>query len=490
MTRAFARRLRTGEPPLVSRSRGGYSTSVSRARNLLLRRWLAAAIALIATFALAMRAAPPSHAADAGERASAHASVIGGDDAQAGTFPWIARVLDLRGEQLGECSGTVIAPTLVLTAGHCAENFETGVLNEPAGYLVLTGTLNADARPSERQESAVSRVIVCSCYDRSTDVGDVALLQLSTATSAPPVALAATPPAGTPATIAGWGQTEAGHEPSTTVLQSAPTAVQRAATCENDAPPFSPPSEICALGTHARLSGICEGDSGGPLLVSQPSAIGGAAEIGLASHAYDECATSSPSVFTRVDALGAWIAGWVHAIASGSPGESVASPVLPGIATAGSGALHGHTLALTLRCDGEGGPCAGLIEASVVVRERMVRRSQGRRTVLRDGDAQSGARQRRVRDRAGSEHGAAFPTVCSEQHAARVAARWIARSHTQRPRLRAEGRDSAEDARSRARSEPTLEVRLGSHQLPLAEQPPLPRGEHERTTAPFSLSSV
>jgi hypothetical protein len=375
--------LRTGGPPLVSCSGGGYGTSVPRPRNLLLRRWLTAAIALMATVGLVIGAAPPSHATEAGERASAHASVIGGTDAQPGTFPWIARVLDFRGEQLGECSGTVLAPNLILTAGHCAENYETGVVNEPAGYLVLTGTLNADARPSERQESAVSRVIVCSCYDRRTDVGDVALLLLSTATSAPPVALAATPPAGTPATIAGWGQTEAGHEPSTTLLQSAPTVVQRAAACESDAPPFSPPSEICALGTPARLSGICEGDSGGPLLVSQPSAVGGAAEIGLASHAYDECATSSPSVFTRLDALGAWIAGWVHAIASGSPGEPVVSPALPGIATGSSGALHGRTLALVLRCDGEGGPCAGLIEASVVVRERIVRRSHGRRILLK-----------------------------------------------------------------------------------------------------------
>jgi hypothetical protein len=119
---------------------------VSQARKLLAGRRLAAAVVLVAIVGWAMRAAPATRAAEAGEHASAHASVIGGNDAQPGTFPWIARVLDLRGQQLGECSGTVIAPNLVLGGipradGHserrCASLRTAGIRRQQGDRLLL-----------------------------------------------------------------------------------------------------------------------------------------------------------------------------------------------------------------------------------------------------------------------------------------------------------------------------------------------------------------
>lgn len=64
---------------------------------------------------------------------NAHVAVIGGQPADPGTFPWTAYILDLRGHEVGQCSGTVVAPNLVLTAGHCAQNMQTGVVNEASG---------------------------------------------------------------------------------------------------------------------------------------------------------------------------------------------------------------------------------------------------------------------------------------------------------------------------------------------------------------------
>ena len=110
-------------------------------------------------------------------RPSAHVAVIGGQPAEPGTFPWMAYVLDFRGNITGQCSGTVVAPNLILTAGHCAENTQTGAVNEASGYRVITGNVDAAAPETERQTSEVSRVIPCPCRDRHTDVGDVALLE-------------------------------------------------------------------------------------------------------------------------------------------------------------------------------------------------------------------------------------------------------------------------------------------------------------------------
>jgi V8-like Glu-specific endopeptidase len=132
----------------------------------------------------------------AGGHAGAHIAVVGGQTAKPGTFPWMAYVVDVRGDDVGQCSGTVVAPNLVLTAGHCAEDLQTGVPNEASGYQVVTGNVDWGAPKTEKQVSGVTRVIICPCFDRRTDVGDVALLQLSTPTTAPVVTLASSPGGG------------------------------------------------------------------------------------------------------------------------------------------------------------------------------------------------------------------------------------------------------------------------------------------------------
>jgi secreted trypsin-like serine protease len=348
----------------------------------------------MATAVLVAATAMPS-AAGAQNRASgaptmppsAHAAVIGGQPATPGTFPWMAYVLDVRGRELGQCTGTVVAANLVLTAGHCAENEQTGVVNEASGYRVLTGNVNAGAAEAERQASAVTRVIVCSCHDRHTAVGDVALLQLSTPTTAPAVTLAARPGNGTEALLAGWGDTYPGEGTLVERLRSAPTAVQSAGWCEREAPPFSPASEICAIDSPAHRTGACSGDSGGPLLVAEPAAPGGMVQVGVASHVYSECSTTRPSVFTRVDAVSSWVKGWAQALASGPPAATalpaglVAAPTLPGLASSRSISLRNGGISLVLACDGEGGVCAGDAEASITVRERHIVRSGGRLSV-------------------------------------------------------------------------------------------------------------
>jgi secreted trypsin-like serine protease len=322
--------------------------------------------------------------------ADGHIAVVGGQTAKPGTFPWMAYVLDVRGSDAGQCSGTVVAPNLVLTAGHCAEDVQTGVLNEASGYQVVTGNVDWDAPKTERQVSGVTRVIVCSCFDRRTDVGDVALLQLSTPTSAPVVTLASSPRGGKKALMAGWGRTHYNQATPGERLQWAPTVVQHPERCEHEAPPFSPVSQICVVDVPSRQTGACEGDSGGPLLLPAPSAVGGMVQVGVADHVYGECATTSPSVFTSVDAISAWVRDWAQALASGPPvstflpADTVPAPTLPGIASSRSLTLARNGISLVLGCDDEGGACTGEVEATIRVREKLVVRRDDTRSVLYD----------------------------------------------------------------------------------------------------------
>lgn len=264
---------------------------------------------------------------------TARAAVIGGSTAQPGAFASVAEILDLRGNEVGECTGTVVAPTLVLTAGHCAVNMQTGKVNAASGYRVLT----ADAPgSSERQVATVSAVLVYEGFARRVDNRDAALLVLSAPTGAPAVKLAggggaraasrsAGPPAGLTATIAGWGKTTWLQSRPTAELQSARTVVQRARWCRRNAPPFYKRSEICTIDPPSFATGACNGDSGGPLLAPNRSGTG-MVEIGIVVHGYARCSTRRPSVFTRVEAIAPWVQRWIDAYASIAPAAGPSSP--------------------------------------------------------------------------------------------------------------------------------------------------------------------
>jgi trypsin len=258
----------------------------------------------------------------------AHAAIIGGTTAQAGSFPSLAYVIDIQGSYAYQCSGTVVAPSLVLTAGHCAENTKTGVRFKPSGYRIVTGAVDPVA--SGATVSRVLGVIVYPGYARKLDQGDAALLVLASPVAAPPIALA-TPSetgrlkAGLEATMAGWGLTSFAQRLPTETLQSADTVVQGRRWCAANAPPFSAKGEICGIAPPSYATGACSGDSGGPLLAHLPGG-GAPIQIGIAVHVYGQCSTHRPSVFVKVSAIAAWIHTWIAAYRS-SPVSPTPAPV-------------------------------------------------------------------------------------------------------------------------------------------------------------------
>jgi secreted trypsin-like serine protease len=250
----------------------------------------------------------------------AHAAIIGGHLADTGTFPWLAYIADFRSsEEVGLCTGTVVASNLILTAAHCVEELETGIVHEPSGFRVVTG--NVDWASSPRQISTVSRVIVDPDFDRETLSGDAALLALETPTTAPVIPLASWPSdreaieAGTPAIIAGWGKTFYEQESLPETLRWAETVVQGPEWCTHNASyigaPFDQGTELCAIDPPSDETGVCYGDSGGPLIAL---ASGSVVEIGITSHIQDECLTTYPDVFTRADSISSWVNTWIEAL--------------------------------------------------------------------------------------------------------------------------------------------------------------------------------
>ncbi|MCW3033309.1 MAG: peptidase and chymotrypsin/Hap [Solirubrobacterales bacterium] len=308
--------MRPSPTDLMSSVRLGRGMPQSLTLSLVL---LAGTVPASAAPSLPVHRARPNtrHRAPVHRGPRALASIIGGTEAASGTFPFLAFVIHKDADGFGLCTGTVISTNVVLTAGHCGEDAETGVTNEPSGYAVVTG--NVDWASPSRQVSGVSKVVIYPGFSRGYLVGDAALLVLSTPTTVPPIALGTWPSdstdleAGRPAVIAGWGRTYFAQEEATERLRWAETVMQRPSYCEANAPTFFPSDELCVIDPPEDETGGCQGDSGGPLISLNPSG-SGVIETGVISHNYGECSTTRPTVVTRADLIASWADSWIQAV--------------------------------------------------------------------------------------------------------------------------------------------------------------------------------
>jgi secreted trypsin-like serine protease len=275
----------------------------------------------------------------------AHAAVVDGSAATAGTWPWLAFVANV--QQSTACSGTVIAPMVVLTAAHCAEDLSTGAVYPASALRVVTGTVDwSEATAAEVSE--VAAVDVDPQFDPSTLDNDVAVLILAAPTSAPAIRLASAADsslldAGTAVSVAGWGETYSGETSPPTALYWGASVVQGQAFCVNeeyiDGVPFDPNNALCALDAPSLAVATCHGDSGGPLVAADGS--GNPVEIGVTSRGDPLCNPDFPSVFTQASAISAWAESMVAA----NPPPAVPAdppPVAPAAATAAT-ATHVST---------------------------------------------------------------------------------------------------------------------------------------------------
>jgi secreted trypsin-like serine protease len=246
-------------------------------------QWLAPSISRVRLYRVLLAGA--CSLALLGAAASPAGAVVGGRPAAPGSFPYVANVLI--GGQFG-CSGTLLAPQWVLTAGHCGSI--TGSLSEglvpsqpawpAAAYTVQLGTVYADGQGGEHH--AVSQVIVDTDYLVTNGVGnDVTLLKLATRSRVKPMLIAPTSVraswrAGVLATIAGFGTTSESSSTPPPQMRYAQVPITSDPYCAAAYPSgldevqddgyFDQSTMICAGYPHGGTD-TCEGDSGGPLLV-------------------------------------------------------------------------------------------------------------------------------------------------------------------------------------------------------------------------------
>lgn len=301
-----------------------------------------ALLASLVVAAAASAAGPPprggasgdsgASAATAASNPTATASVIGGHNATIEQYPSLAFIEGVAATSGYACTGTVVAPRVVLTAGHCVEDIESSSITEPTHIAVATGVSNL-RKIARDQISEVTQVLAYPNFDPTKLQGDAGLLILAQPVTAPPIALATTAEAplyeaGDELTIAGWGidNRTTGHAPDQ--LQAATVPIEEASRCKQGTrrfyPFYDPTHQLCTLDVPNFKITSCHGDSGGPAIATRTD--GTMVEVGVTSLGDGTCNPSSPAVFTRVDQIQPWVQSWIDAVEAGGPTPPIVVP--------------------------------------------------------------------------------------------------------------------------------------------------------------------
>ncbi|MFF1416357.1 S1 family peptidase [Streptomyces sp. NPDC058280] len=235
---------------------------------------------------------------------AADSVVIGGRLVRSADHPWVVALSSrdrFGGTRAGQfCGGVVVAPTKVLTAGHCMGRDILGVAPDDVGDLrVIAG--RERLRGSGGREVAVRSVQLDQAYVMGAGAPDLAVLTLSDPLPSAYAIRPADPgdPASAPGTAAavyGWGDTS-GDGTYANTLRSAPVRVLPDASCARAYPGgsgsrYRPSTMLCA-GDPQGGHDACQGDSGGPLVAQGRL-------IGLVSWGSGCGRAGSPGVYTRI----------------------------------------------------------------------------------------------------------------------------------------------------------------------------------------------
>jgi secreted trypsin-like serine protease len=256
------------------------------------------------------------------------AAVVGGTDTAPGAYPAVTYVT-LGGSFA--CTGTLVAPDAVLTAGPCG-SLTGAILATPVGWppASIGVTIGAETPGGSGEDATVSRVAIPPSYLATTG-SDVSLLILSAPAKAKPVRIAGRGEEslwkpGVKETIVGYGVTSEGGDPPKR-LQEAQVPIVDDPTCAAAYDTFEAQTMLCAGYPEGKID-ACQGDSGGPLFGRRPD--GSLVVVGSTSQG-DGCARpGKPGVYARVaDApLREWIRSVVPAAvdADVSPSTTLTAP--------------------------------------------------------------------------------------------------------------------------------------------------------------------
>lgn len=232
--------------------------------------------------------------------------IVGGAPAAVGEFPFAVRL------NVG-CGGSLVSPTLVLTAAHCVAGRTPSTITATIGRTRLSDTTTGEVR-------SVREVIVHPRYNGATLDYDVAFVRLSTPSTRAVVQVASPyGPSdralwipGANATVIGWGTlSEWGASPDALMKVNVPVLSDATASSATVYGSSFHPNVMVAAGPLEGGRDSCQGDSGGPLMVQSAA---GWRQFGVVSWGEGCARPNKPGVYTRIGdpELHRWVKSVIH----------------------------------------------------------------------------------------------------------------------------------------------------------------------------------
>ena len=241
-----------------------------------------------------------------GAAAAPSSAVVGGGNASPGEYPAVAEITF--GPFL--CTGTLITPDWVLSAGHCSSVTGVAVATPASWPPQLINVRMGGVTQNDGETRSVSRVVMHPDY-LLTSGYDISLLQLSSSSTMAPTQVAGAGErsiwtAGTLETIVGWGATEEGGDLPDN-LQEAQVPITTDSYCGGAYSDFDAATMVCAGFPEGGVD-TCQGDSGGPMFGR--TSTGTLRVVGTTSFGEGCARPGKPGVYGRAadDTLRPWIA--------------------------------------------------------------------------------------------------------------------------------------------------------------------------------------